>query len=183
MILIGLGSNLSSHFGTPRQTIENALMVLQNMATRLVSASPFYLSAPVPFTPHQPWFWNIVVRIETTLSPQDLMDRLLCLEEYFGRVRSVPNASRTLDLDILDYNGLILRGTGLELPHPRMAERAFVLYPLRDVALDWVDPVSGKEVSELIDGLPENQHIVSCCSRGNSTFIFKPCGISPAPEI
>ncbi|HNS44988.1 MAG TPA: 2-amino-4-hydroxy-6-hydroxymethyldihydropteridine diphosphokinase, partial [Alphaproteobacteria bacterium] len=151
--------------------------VLHKGATRLVSVSNLYLSAPVPYTPYQSWFCNAVVRIESALSPQDLMDRLLCLEEYFGRVRGVPNAARTLDLDLLDYSGEIIREDGLELPHPRMTERAFVLYPLRDIAPDWVDPVSGKNVMELIAALPDNQHIVSCSSYGKGTVVFRPCGV------
>ena len=92
--------------------------------------------------------------METQLAPDALMATLHAIEQRFGRVRGERNAPRTLDLDILDYEGRVEAGPPV-LPHPRLDERAFVLVPLADIAPAWRHPVSGKSVAELIDALPQ----------------------------
>ena len=131
MILIGLGANLPSpEHGPPRATLAAALEALQARGARVLRRSPWYESAPVPPS-GQPWYVNAVAEVESGLSPPALLDALLAVEAGFGRVRGARNASRSVDLDLLDYGGLV---TGPdekpELPHPRLHERAFVLLPL-----------------------------------------------------
>jgi 2-amino-4-hydroxy-6-hydroxymethyldihydropteridine diphosphokinase len=157
MQLIGLGANLPSAAGAPLETLEAALTALAAEGVSLLGRSPWYRSAPLPAAA-QPWFVNGVAVLATTLAPPALLARLHAIEARFGRVRRERNAPRPLDLDLLDYDGLI-RSEAPVLPHPRLHERAFVLLPLRDVAPAWRHPVSGRSVTELIERLPAGQAI------------------------
>lgn len=149
MVLIALGANLPGPNGSPRQTLESALDALDQDGVRVLARSLWYVTAPVPAS-DQPDFVNAVVRVSTVLSPPALLTRLHGIEARFGRERLVVNGARTLDLDLLDYNGHILDDPALVLPHPRMETRAFVLVPLRDVAPHWRHPVTGVALSDLI---------------------------------
>jgi 2-amino-4-hydroxy-6-hydroxymethyldihydropteridine diphosphokinase len=157
MILIGLGANLPSRAGSPAATLAAALAELAGMGARPVAVSSLYASHAWP-DPNDPLFVNAVARIETTLSPPALLGTLNAVECSFGRVRTTPNAPRTLDLDILDYNGLVQDGPPI-LPHPRMHYRSFVLVPLADVAATWRHPVSQRTVGELIAALPQSEQM------------------------
>lgn len=155
MILIALGGNIASHAGKPAQTLNAAIAHLVQRGVKLVAVSPYYVTPAWP-DPADPSYVNAVARIETAHAPTELMDLLHQTETAFGRVRSVMNAPRTLDLDILDYEGRVADGA-LRLPHPRMAERAFVLVPLADVAPGWRHPVTSRSVSDLLAALPETE--------------------------
>lgn len=141
---IGVGANL----GEPVTTVRAAITALGQLDTlQDLRASSLYRTAPVgPGTEGQPDYINAVVSVRTALSPQALLDALFALEARFGRQRSRRNAARTLDLDLLLYGNCIIDETGLQLPHPRMAERAFVLQPLAELAPDVVIPGQGKVV-------------------------------------
>jgi 2-amino-4-hydroxy-6-hydroxymethyldihydropteridine diphosphokinase len=152
VILIALGANLPSPAGKPADTLNAALADFAVRSITIEKRSGFYRSSAWP-DPNDPPFINAVAAVVTDLSPPALLASLHELEAVFGRKRNVTNAPRTLDLDILDYNGRIERGPP-DLPHPRMEDRAFVLLPLRDVAPDWRHPVSGRSISELIAALP-----------------------------
>ena len=152
MILIALGSNLTSHAGLPAQTLDGALAYISAHGIRVVAVSPYYVTPAWP-DPNDPPFTNAVALVETELPPHALMALLHETETAFGRIRSTKNAPRTLDLDLLDYDGRVEQGAPL-LPHPRIAERAFVLLPLADVAPHWTHPVTGVPVRTLIDALP-----------------------------
>ena len=159
MIFIAIGSNLSGpRSDSPRQNCQLAVEALQDAGLAVTQRSRWYRSAPVPVS-SQPWYVNGVVGIETPdVTPEVLMELLLEIEEDFGRLRTAPNAARTLDLDIIDFDGRIQQDPeGVVLPHPRMHERAFVLHPLSDIAPDWVHPVFGLGVFDLIAGLPPGQ--------------------------
>lgn len=120
----------------------------------MVKASPLLVTRAFGVT-DQPDFVNAVARIETKLSPQELLARLHAIEVAAGRVRSKRWGPRTLDLDLLDYDGLKLEGkNGLTLPHPGIAGRLFVLKPLQEVAPGWVHPVLRKRAQTLIRVLP-----------------------------
>ena len=151
MILIALGANLPSSAGPPAETLRAALAALERNGIKPLKVSRFYKSVAWP-NPSDPPFLNAVAEIETSHSPQCLIDRLHDIERSFGRVRNERNASRTLDLDILDFDGLIQEGSPT-LPHPRMKSRAFVLLPLSEIAPEWRHPVSGHSVSELMAAL------------------------------
>lgn len=159
MILIGIGANLPSMHGSPRETCEAALKELARRGVAIVRASRWYESAPVPVS-DQPWFVNGVAELATGFSPHALLALLHDIERAFGRVRGTPNAARTLDIDLLDYDGMVVAEPGgLELPHPRMAARAFVLLPLAEIAPEWRHPVSKMTITQLIAGLPNRQEV------------------------
>ena len=151
MILIGLGANLSSEAGPPEATLKAALNALDRRLIRPGPVSGLYKTLAWP-NESDPAFVNQVARLNTQLNPAELMAALHEVEMSFGRKRSVKNAPRTLDLDLLDYDDRIEPGPP-ELPHPRMQERSFVLIPLRDVAPLWRHPVSHRSIDELIAAL------------------------------
>ena len=158
MILIGIGANLpSNRFGGPRDTCAAALAALNALTgVRVVAKSRWFESAPVPAS-DQPWFINGVARVETELSPAKLLDALHAIEADFGRVRAERNAPRVLDLDLLAYDKVLISDGEVEIPHPRLHERAFVLLPLGDVAPDWVHPAMGQKLRDLAAKLPKDQ--------------------------
>ena len=129
---IGLGANLED----PVLQVRRALSELDAIGrTRVLAASSLYRSAPVGYA-DQPDFINAVARLRTGLSPHELLDALHVIENRHGRLRSMRNAARTLDLDLLLYGRLVVHEEDLTLPHPRMHERAFVLLPLAEIAPD-----------------------------------------------
>ena len=158
MIFIGIGANLpSDRFGKPQATCDAARVALDRIErVRVVACSAWFESAPVPLS-DQPWYINGVAQVETDLTPNDLLQALHAIEDDFGRVRTVRNAPRVLDLDLLAYNEAHIEGGGAEIPHPRLVERAFVLRPLAQIAPHWVHPVTGENVSKMIEKLPKDQ--------------------------
>ncbi len=142
---VALGGNL----GDPCQQVLDALAALAGLpATRVLRRSPLYRTPPWGVL-DQPPFINAVAELETSLSPEALLQHLLAIEQRAGRVRTVRNGPRTLDLDLLHVEGVRREGPPLTLPHPRLAERAFVLLPLADVAPDLCLPGQGS-VAELL---------------------------------
>lgn len=109
--------------------------------------SRVYRTDPVGYT-DQPDFWNLVVRVATALPPAELLARAHAIEDSFGRVRTFPNAPRTLDIDLLLYDDVVLDGPVI-LPHPRLRERAFVLRPLAELDPDLRLPVTGERIGDL----------------------------------
>jgi len=155
LILIGLGANLPSAYGEPPATLRAALDRLLAAGVRITGLSRFWRSAPVPAS-DQPWYVNAVAVVETDLPPESLLALLHQIEEEFGRVRSVVNAPRLIDLDLLAYGREVRTEGALLLPHPRMTERAFVLLPLSDIAPGWRHP-DGRELQALIEALDPDQ--------------------------
>lgn len=150
---IGMGANLASFAGPPPETLTAALLQLEKLG-RVAARSSLYNTDPVGFT-DQPQFINTVIALETDLEPAELLKKLLDIEQKFGRdrTRGIPNGPRTLDLDILLIDDLEVNEPGLELPHPRLTERAFVLLPLREIAPQLQVPGHGKTVAELVQAL------------------------------
>ncbi len=137
---IALGANL----GDPVATVNAAFAALSALPqTTLAATSALYRTAPVGIT-EQPEFINAAARVETALNPEALLDALLGIEQQFGRVRELRNGPRTLDLDVLLYDDLVLDTPRLTLPHPRLHLRAFVLYPLADVVPTPDFPLPGR---------------------------------------
>ncbi len=147
---IALGANL----GRPGVQVQRALELLALLPQSwLVKHSRLYSSSPVGFA-DQPDFVNAVAELETRLSPDALMESLFAIEALLGRMRTFKNAPRTLDLDLLLYDDLIVRSPDLILPHPRMHERAFVLVPLAEIAPDAVIPGHGV-AARLLSGVAD----------------------------
>lgn len=152
MILVALGANLPGPGGeTPLETCEAAVRALAALpGIHLESVSAWYETAPVPPS-GQPNYVNGVVRLSGwSGSPEALLAALHAIEARFGRVRGEPNAARTLDLDLIDLDGLVRAAPDPILPHPRAHQRAFVLRPLLDVAPDWVCPGIGRSGRALL---------------------------------
>jgi 2-amino-4-hydroxy-6-hydroxymethyldihydropteridine diphosphokinase len=152
---IALGSNLTSPAGSPEVTLVSAARNLQSLGV-LRSRSSLYSTEPVGFA-DQPQFLNAVVAVDSELGPQALLDDLLVIEKGYGRDRSagIPNGPRSLDLDILLLGNLQVSEPGLQIPHPRLAERAFVLIPLNEIAPEIIVPGHQRTVAQLLQTLLE----------------------------
>ena len=166
LIFIGLGANLSGLDGaTPIQTLESGLSELGRQGVRTLRLSRWYRSEPVPVS-DQPWFYNGVAAVDFQGIPEDLLRVVQSVEMKLGRVHRVRNEARIIDLDILTFGDLVTAGDSqtrsegqLVLPHPELHLRAFVLFPMRDIAPEWRHPVYGKNLDDLISGLPFKQSI------------------------
>jgi 2-amino-4-hydroxy-6-hydroxymethyldihydropteridine diphosphokinase len=146
MILIALGSNLSGPWGTPRQTLERALKQMPQHNIRIRSTSAFLETPPFGMT-NQPNFVNAVAVVDTHLPPETLIRALHMIERGAGRKRLKRWGPRTLDLDLIDYHGLIRKPAvtsvkPLAIPHPGIAARSFVLLPIFEIAPRWRHPVT-----------------------------------------
>jgi 2-amino-4-hydroxy-6-hydroxymethyldihydropteridine diphosphokinase len=147
MILIGLGSNQDGPWGNPRETIEQALRELGRAPLRLIKASTLIVTAPFGKT-DQPNFVNAVASVATELAAESLLSHLHQIERDAGRVRGERWGPRALDLDVLDFDGVI-SDNGLTLPHPGIAERRFVLDPIAEIAPEWRHPVTRMTAGEM----------------------------------
>jgi 2-amino-4-hydroxy-6-hydroxymethyldihydropteridine diphosphokinase len=149
---LSLGSNL----GDREANLLKALERLESAGARVLRRSSIYETEPQEMR-EQPWFLNQVVEIGTTLSPLELLARIRDIEHGLGRQRVVEKGPRTIDIDILFYGDLILATIELQIPHPRLAERRFVLEPLAELAPELRDPKTGRTASEMrasIEGQP-----------------------------
>jgi 2-amino-4-hydroxy-6-hydroxymethyldihydropteridine diphosphokinase len=160
MIYIGLGANLPSRFGSPVETLKAAKEALLTHNIDIVGESATWLSAPLPYDPEQDWFHNEVIAIKTSVAANELLHLMLEVEQEFGRVRSVKNAPRLLDMDLIAYHDEIIKQDNkLIVPHPRMSERLFVLKPLEELDPNWVHPITGQKIDELIADIGPEQDI------------------------
>ena len=151
-IFIALGANIGGPAGPPLATLQAALAALEKRGVAVLRVSAFYETQAWP-DPADPPFINAVAKVRTDLQPLALLTLLHEVETNLGRKRSVPNAPRTLDLDLIDYAGRVEDGAVL-LPHPRLAARRFVLEPLAEIAPAWRHPVSGLDIGQLLAAAP-----------------------------
>jgi 2-amino-4-hydroxy-6-hydroxymethyldihydropteridine diphosphokinase len=150
MILVALGSNQTGPWGNPGEAVQTALQWLDRGGIRLRKASALLVSAPFGVT-DQPAFVNAVAEVETALPPGALLRRLHLIERMAGRRRNLRWGPRTLDLDLLDYNGLVQPPPARPvLPHPGIAERIFVLAPIAGIAPRWRHPVSRRTAAAML---------------------------------
>jgi 2-amino-4-hydroxy-6-hydroxymethyldihydropteridine diphosphokinase len=147
-VVLALGGNLAGDYPSLEALLEAALSSFPRAGMRIVRRSGWWRSAAWP-DPTQPAYLNGVTIVETALSPQALMAAIHALEADFGRKRVAENAPRTLDIDLIAYARLVIDAPGLVVPHPRAAERRFVMGPLAAIAPDWMHPVLGKTAAQL----------------------------------
>lgn len=153
MILVALGSNRNGPWGSPQDTVERALVHLNRSGLRVRRASRLVVTAPFGRT-DQPPFVNAVAEIETALGPEDLLRKLHAIERLAGRRRTLRWGPRTLDLDLIDYDGLIReRPRRPVLPHPGIAERIFVLAPIHEIAPRWRHPQTKRTAAQMLKRL------------------------------
>ena len=148
-VYLALGSNIGDRENNLRAAIEK----MTSAGIRVLRESPIYETEPVGYTA-QRWFLNMVVEAETALFPMQLLTRTGKIERALGRLRAIPNGPRTIDIDVLLYGTAVVRTPRLEIPHPRMHERRFVLAPLADLAPDLRHPVSRKTVRQMLNEAP-----------------------------
>ena len=148
--VVALGSNL----GDSLRTLEGALRTLDGVpGMRLLAHSSWWRTASVG--PPQPDYLNGCALLEVRLAPEALLDRLQAIESRFGRVRAERWGPRTLDLDLILFGEMVLDSARLQVPHPRLHERAFVLVPLAEIAPGWIEPLTGRRVADLAGDLSD----------------------------
>jgi 2-amino-4-hydroxy-6-hydroxymethyldihydropteridine diphosphokinase len=153
---IGIGSNLAS----PLKNCQRSITLLaKHPNIEVVSHSSFYETEPVG-PKDQGWFVNAVAEIRTDLPPLPLLDALLAIEIEMGRIRKMKWGPRIIDLDILLYDNLTIKNDRLEIPHPEMSQRRFVLAPLAELAPDSVHPTANKTIQQLLSELPKDKKVV-----------------------
>ena len=148
-VYLSLGSNIGDRAANLRAALDR----LSAAGLQVRRVSPVYETEPVDLA-NQRWFLNLVAEAETDLFPLQLLVRTQRIERDLGRVPSVPKGPRTIDIDILLYANTVIRSATLEVPHPRLAERRFVLVPLADLAPGLRHPVTRRTVREMLDAAP-----------------------------
>lgn len=149
--------SLGSNVGDREMNLRQAIRHLSTLG-RVSAVSSFYETEPVEFT-QQAWFLNCAVALETAAKPHELMRQLLCIEQEMGRERIQKKGPRSIDIDILLFDDLVVNTPELTVPHPAMAGRRFVLEPLSEIAPELRHPTLHKTVSELLSELPAGQKV------------------------
>ena len=149
---IGIGSNL----GTPTKNCIEAIEKISALRSiKIISKSSFYQTAPIGNI-KQDWFINSAIKIDTQLTPRELLSALLSIESEMGRIRKEKWGPRLIDLDLLFYDNLILNQKGITLPHPEIQKRKFVLIPLHEIAEDLIHPILKKTIKTLLKESPDD---------------------------
>jgi 2-amino-4-hydroxy-6-hydroxymethyldihydropteridine diphosphokinase len=153
-VYLSLGSNL----GDRAAQIEQALLRLNEEGVRIMKQSSFYETEPVEFL-DQGWFLNIAAEAETELMPSELLSVILQIERELGRKRIVKSGPRTIDMDILFFDANTIHAKELEIPHPRMTERKFVLVPMAEIAPELRHPILKSTMSELLAATKDRSQV------------------------
>ena len=155
MIFLGIGSNLDSKYGSRISNLNKIINLLQLEKIEIVKISSVYESPSYP-NKKNPKFLNICLQIESNHKPEILMKIFKNIEKKMQRKKEKKNYPRTCDIDIIDYNGKLIKSKDLIIPHPRAHLRNFVLFPLYEIAKKWIHPIFNKKIEFLINELKLN---------------------------
>ncbi len=158
MIHINIGSNLKSKYGSKFKNVAIAINQLINAKIKIIKISSFYQTPSYP-NKELPQFVNIGITCECKLTYSKLIKEILLIEKKIGRIRSKKNDPRVCDIDIIDFNGIVLDNKDLSLPHSRCHNRNFVLFPIKEIDPKWTHPILKKNVDFLINQLDQNSRI------------------------
>lgn len=154
-VFLGLGSNLNDR----QKILITAINTISEKIGQVLKISPIYESEPLYYN-QQPDFLNMAILVETEDPPFNLLQNLQNIENELGRVnKQKKNRARKIDIDILFYNGRIIKSENLKIPHPKLKERQFVLKPLMEIAPDFLYPGSGLSIKELYNQCPDNSKV------------------------
>ena len=152
MIYLSIGSNLSSSFGDRIYNIKKTVHLLRNNEIFIKKISSFYETPSYP-NEKNPRFINIALSIFFKGKPNDLLSKIIHIENIMGRIRKIKNEPRICDIDIIDFKKQIIKVDKLEIPHPLASNRNFVLFPLKEICADWRHPISNENIDILIGNL------------------------------
>ena len=171
MIHLNIGSNLESKFGNRFKNISTAINLLINSKMKIIKISNFYQTPSYP-NKKFPYFLNVGVLAHCKYDEVALINEMKLIEKKLGRTRSKKNAPRVCDIDVIDFNGQIIKSDNLIIPHKKSHLRNFVLYPILQIDPDWVHPISKKNVKFLINNLNQKSRIE--ITRLDKNVIIKP---------
>jgi 2-amino-4-hydroxy-6-hydroxymethyldihydropteridine diphosphokinase len=154
-VYLSFGSNL----GSPVENIKKALAALPGVGIEIRRVSSFYRTEPVEFR-QQPWFTNCVAEVKTDLMPLQLLETLQRVERLLGRRRAINKGPRTIDIDILLYENVIVQSGTLKIPHEGLERRKFVLAPLGELAADLRHPITQRTVLEMLNDAPDRSQVI-----------------------
>ena len=158
MIHLNIGSNLSSKFGNRFDNISMAIDLLINSKIKINKISSYYKTPSYPNKKH-PYYLNVGISANYENNEIVLINEISLIEKKIGRIRSKKNDPRVCDIDIIDFNGLIIKNDNLKIPHEKCHLRNFVLYPILQIDSEWVHPITGKNVKFLINNLDQKSRI------------------------
>ncbi len=157
MIYLNIGSNLPSADGDRKTNIIKAIDYLKKLKLKLIKISSFYETPSYP-NYSDPKFINLCIKLETNLKANELLKEIKKIEKRLGRIRLKKNEPRTCDIDIIDFNGEVIKSDELVAPHPRLHLRNFVIYPLKEIEPNWFHPIFNKNIDSFFQKLDKNSH-------------------------
>ena len=157
MIYLNIGSNLPSKEGGRKISILKAINHLKKLKLNIIKTSSFYETPSYPNNA-DPKFINLCVKLESNLKASVLINEIKKIEKKLGRIRIKKNEPRTCDIDIIDFNGEIIKNDKLVVPHPRLHLRNFVIYPLKEIEPNWLHPIFNKNIDSFFQELDKNSH-------------------------
>ena len=157
MIYLNIGANLPSKEGSRENNIVKAISLLKKLNLNLIEISSFYQTPSYPDN-SDPKFINLCVKLESNLKASELLIEINKIERKLGRTRIKKNEPRTCDIDIIDFNGKIIKNDELIVPHPRLHLRNFVIYPLKEIEPNWLHPIFNKNIEIFFQELDKNSH-------------------------
>ena len=150
MIILSIGSNIDSIFGDRFLNIKKTIDLIRLYEIKIIKFSSFYETPSYPNS-LKPKFINIALSVEFNKSPKELLKKIWIVEKKMGRIRHVKNDPRTCDIDIIDFNGLVINESNITLPHPEAHNRSFVMYPLMEIYPQWIHPLINKKIDDIIN--------------------------------